>query len=170
MPVAGKTGSSSNYQDRWFVGCTPYYVAAVWTGYDMPERIHVSGNPAAQLWKKVMTPVHDGLPWEAFTYPYLGENTGIFGYDDSTLTDDDYLDNTDSEDNYGDGGSGTSSSRDNYIPGGNSREFKLRYGQRPVFRQWLSRRRGRQNELVSPRSLPKKDTFSVRFRVFHYLR
>ena len=117
MPVAGKTGSSSNYQDRWFVGCTPYYVAAVWTGYDMPERIHVSGNPAAQLWKKVMTPVHDGLPWEAFTYPYLGENTGIFGYDDSTLTDDDYLDNTDSEDNYGDG---TSSSRDNYIPGGNS--------------------------------------------------
>ena len=120
MPVAGKTGSSSNYQDRWFVGCTPYYVAAVWTGYDMPERIHVSGNPAAQLWKKVMTPVHDGLPWEAFTYPYLGENTGIFGYDDSTLTDDDYLDSTDSEDNYGDGGSGTSSSRDNYIPGGNS--------------------------------------------------
>ena len=120
MPVAGKTGSSSNYQDRWFVGCTPYYVAAVWTGYDMPERIHVSGNPAAQLWKKVMTPVHDGLPWEAFTYPYLGENTGIFGYDDSTLTDDDYLDNTDSEDNYGDGGSGTSSGRDNYIPGGNS--------------------------------------------------
>lgn len=120
MPVAGKTGSSSNYQDRWFVGCTPYYVAAVWTGYDMPERIHVSGNPAAQLWKKVMTPVHDGLPWEAFTYPYLGENTGIFGYDDSTLTDDDYLDDTDSEDNYGDGGGGTSSSRDNYIPGGNS--------------------------------------------------
>lgn len=120
MPVAGKTGSSSNYQDRWFVGCTPYYVAAVWTGYDMPERIHVSGNPAAQLWKKVMTPVHDGLPWEAFTYPYLGENTGIFGYDDSTLTDDDYLDNTDSEDNYGDGGSGTSSSSDNYIPNGNS--------------------------------------------------
>ena len=84
----------------------------------MPERIHVSGNPAAQLWKKVMTPVHDGLPWEAFTYPYLGENTGIFGYDDSTLTDDDYLDNTDSEDNYG--GSGTSSSSDNYIPNGNS--------------------------------------------------
>ena len=83
----------------------------------MPERIHVSGNPAAQLWKKVMTPVHDGLPWEAFTYPYLGENTGIFGYDDSTLTDDDYLDSTDSENNYGDG---TSSSRDNYIPGGNS--------------------------------------------------
>ena len=120
MPVAGKTGSSSNYQDRWFVGCTPYYVAAVWTGYDMPERIHASGNPAAQLWKKVMTPVHDGLPWEAFTYPYLGENTGIFGFDSSSLTDDDYLDDTSSEDNYGDGGSGTSSSRDNYIPNGNS--------------------------------------------------
>ena len=118
MPVAGKTGSSSNYQDRWFVGCTPYYVAAVWTGFDMPERIHASGNPAAQLWKKVMTPVHDGLPWENFTYPYLGENTGIFGFDSSSLTDDDFLDDTSSEDDYGN--SGTSSSRDNYIPNGNS--------------------------------------------------
>ena len=47
MPVAGKTGSSSNYQDRWFVGCTPYYVAAVWTGYDMPERIHARSKVPA---------------------------------------------------------------------------------------------------------------------------
>ena len=113
MPVAGKTGTSGNYQDRWFVGCTPYYVAAVWTGYDTPERIHVGGNPAAQLWKKVMTPVHDGLPWEAFTYPYLGPNTGIFGIEDKADigTGDEFLD----EDN---GFSSGGSSDDAYSGGG----------------------------------------------------
>ena len=91
VPVAGKTGSSGQYMDRWFVGCTPYYVAAVWTGYDEQEAIQVSGNPAAQLWKKVMSPLHDGLSWKSFTYPYLsGENTGIFGFTDEEQ--DDYLD------------------------------------------------------------------------------
>lgn len=91
VPVAGKTGSSGQYMDRWFVGCTPYYVAAVWTGYDTQEAIQVSGNPAAQLWKKVMSPLHDGLAWKSFTYPYLsGENTGIFGY--TTPEEDEFLD------------------------------------------------------------------------------
>ena len=42
MPVAGKTGTSGEYKDRWFVGCTPYYVAAVWTGFDTPARINIS--------------------------------------------------------------------------------------------------------------------------------
>ena len=39
MPVAGKTGTTQDRYDRWFVGYTPYYVAAVWTGYDQPEKI-----------------------------------------------------------------------------------------------------------------------------------
>ncbi len=85
MPVAGKTGTSGEYKDRWFVGCTPYYVAAVWTGFDTPARINVSGNPAARLWKSVMKPVHDGLPYRSFTYPYLGVNTGVFGITDADL-------------------------------------------------------------------------------------
>ena len=79
MPVAGKTGSSGDYYDRWFVGCTPYYVAAVWTGFDTPAKINASGNPAARLWRSVMKPIHDSLEYRSFTYPYLGENTGIFG-------------------------------------------------------------------------------------------
>ena len=49
MPVAGKTGTSGENKDRWFVGCTPYYVAAVWTGYDIPETINVWNNPAARI-------------------------------------------------------------------------------------------------------------------------
>ena len=81
-PVAGKTGTSTQYKDRWFVGCTPYYVAAVWTGFDTPEYIDASGNPAARLWRAVMAPIHESLPWKDFTYPYIGENTGIFGLDE----------------------------------------------------------------------------------------
>ena len=34
MTIAGKTGTTSENYDRYFVGYTPYYVAAVWTGYD----------------------------------------------------------------------------------------------------------------------------------------
>ena len=83
VPVAGKTGTSGDYKDRWFVGCTPYYVAAVWTGFDIPEVIHISGNPASRLWRKVMAPIHEGLGYTPFTYPQLGGNTGIFGVYDT---------------------------------------------------------------------------------------
>ncbi len=59
--VAGKTGTTSSNKDRWFCGYTGYYTAAVWCGYDQPEQIRMSGsNPAAQLFKKVMTPIHEG--------------------------------------------------------------------------------------------------------------
>lgn len=69
MTVAGKTGTTGSNNDRWFVGYTPYYTAAVWTGYDMPETIRMvnGGNPAAQLWNKVMSRVHEGLEYREFT-------------------------------------------------------------------------------------------------------
>jgi len=79
MPHAGKTGSSNDYCDRWFVGFTPYYVAAVWTGYDTPERMYVSGNPAAQIWKKIMYPLNDGLAYKDFKTPTIAAATNIFG-------------------------------------------------------------------------------------------
>ena len=79
MPHAGKTGSSSDYCDRWFVGFTPYYVAAVWTGYDTPARMYVTGNPAAQIWKKIMYPLNEGLEYKAFKTPTLSGPTNIFG-------------------------------------------------------------------------------------------
>ena len=79
MPVGGKTGTTTNNCDRWFVGFTPYYVAAVWTGYDMPEYMNFSGNPAAQIWKLVMDPIHKDLPTKSFPTPTIGSPTGIFG-------------------------------------------------------------------------------------------
>ncbi len=62
--IAGKTGTTSDNRDRWFCGYTTHYTAAVWVGYDQPEKIVVNGNPAARLWRKVMEPVHEGLPAE----------------------------------------------------------------------------------------------------------
>lgn len=69
MEVAGKTGTTTNNYDRWFVGYTPYYTAAVWTGYDQNERLKVTGNPAARLWKGVMSQVHEGLTYRGFAEP-----------------------------------------------------------------------------------------------------
>ncbi len=71
MTVAGKTGSTDQNKDRWFVGYTPYYTAAVWTGYDQQERVKTESgsNPAAVMWKKVMSQVHEGLENKDFPKP-----------------------------------------------------------------------------------------------------
>lgn len=68
MPTAGKTGASSNWCDRWFVGYTPYYVGAVWTGYNLPEYMG-SANPSTTLWKLVMQKVHENLEYRDFPVP-----------------------------------------------------------------------------------------------------
>lgn len=52
MTTAGKTGTTDTKDNRWFVGYTPYYTAAVWVGYETPERVPAPGNPAAQVFKK----------------------------------------------------------------------------------------------------------------------
>ena len=69
MMDAGKTGTTSENYDRWFVGYTPYYTAAVWTGYSQNEKMTTSGNPALRLWNKVMERVHDGLENRNFPEP-----------------------------------------------------------------------------------------------------
>ena len=67
MTVAGKTGTTNSNTDKWFVGYTPYYTAAVWVGYNTPERINTGGsNPAAIMWQKVMSQVHQGLSNASF--------------------------------------------------------------------------------------------------------
>ncbi len=57
--LAGKTGTTSHRNDLWFVGYSPYYTAAVWTGYDQLEPMRsFSHNPSCDLWKQVMSRVH----------------------------------------------------------------------------------------------------------------
>ena len=79
--VAGKTGSSGNNRDRWFVGMTPYYVAAVWTGHDIPVDNGVTwSSPACVIWRNIMQQVHEGLEYRSFTDPTsIGGDTQIFG-------------------------------------------------------------------------------------------
>lgn len=61
IKAAGKTGSSTGDKDRWFVGYTPYYLGAVWFGYDQPKTFYAPGNPSATIWRKVMSKVHENL-------------------------------------------------------------------------------------------------------------
>ena len=79
MPVAGKTGTTTDNRDRWFCGYTPYYTCAVWTGYDTPEYMSFSGNPATQIWQMVMESIHQDLNRKEFNISYGGSATGIFG-------------------------------------------------------------------------------------------
>jgi penicillin-binding protein 1A len=66
-PAAGKTGTTSDYRDAWFVGFTPDLVTAVWIGNDNYHRMNESygGNIPARIWAKFMkaalakTPKHD---------------------------------------------------------------------------------------------------------------
>ena len=66
VPAAAKTGTSNNDEDRWFVGYTPYYVGAVWFGYDQPKYISKSLSPALTTWEKVMNEIHKNLPKKSF--------------------------------------------------------------------------------------------------------
>lgn len=53
MPVAGKTGTTSNDVDFWFSGYTPYYTASIWMGYDINNTFN-GGNYHKIMWKKIM--------------------------------------------------------------------------------------------------------------------
>ncbi|MBZ2173639.1 PBP1A family penicillin-binding protein [Schnuerera sp. xch1] len=70
MPTAGKTGTTQDKADAWFVGYTPYYVTGLWIGNDSPQiKLNQGSTMAAQLWKIVMTKVHEGLEPKNFEQP-----------------------------------------------------------------------------------------------------
>ncbi len=79
--VAGKTGTTENYGDAWFVGYTPQYVAAVWVGYPdklIPMTTEFHGKPVAGgtypalIWKAFMQKALAKLPPATFTPPDYG--------------------------------------------------------------------------------------------------
>jgi penicillin-binding protein 1A len=63
IDIGGKTGTSQNYRDAWFVGFTAHYVAGVWLGNDdnTPTRNVTGGSLPALIWKDVMEPAHANL-------------------------------------------------------------------------------------------------------------
>ena len=61
VETAGKTGTTTSNTDIWFCGLTPEYSAAVWVGYKDNYRLDgLYGRNAANIWKIVMTRVHEG--------------------------------------------------------------------------------------------------------------
>lgn len=59
IDCAGKTGTTQNNYDRWFIGYTPYFIGGVWYGYEYPKALPSgTGNLCIEIWDEVMTILH----------------------------------------------------------------------------------------------------------------
>lgn len=71
MSAAGKSGTTSDTKDLWFVGFTPYYTMGIWSGFDdnsdLPDGIESNFHKA--IWKKIMSDLTDGKPDIGFNKP-----------------------------------------------------------------------------------------------------
>jgi penicillin-binding protein 1A len=71
-PVAGKTGTTNDIRDAWFIGFTPSLIAGVWIGFDQETTLgknEVGGRAAAPVWLYFMEKVMQHTPVEAFPTP-----------------------------------------------------------------------------------------------------
>ncbi|MFQ5457053.1 MAG: PBP1A family penicillin-binding protein [Myxococcota bacterium] len=69
-PIAGKTGTTNDYRDAWFVGYTPTRVGAAWIGFDDGRPLRLpSSSTALNLWASAMGPILDARPVRAFSVP-----------------------------------------------------------------------------------------------------
>lgn len=66
MPTGGKTGTTNDKKDIWFVGLTPYNVSALWYGYDTPKSLTGISVSTPRLWKNIMSKVMAGKPKKDF--------------------------------------------------------------------------------------------------------
>ena len=86
--VAGKTGTSSENKDAWFVGYTPQLSTAVWLGYADPRTITLDGvevtggGLASVIWKDYMEDALAGMPEEEFPEPVYAGTRARFGDDE----------------------------------------------------------------------------------------
>jgi penicillin-binding protein 1A len=76
LPAAGKTGTTNDYHDAWFVGFTPNLSAAVWVGFDRGQGMRdkngagiTGGRGAAPIWTEFMKQALAGEPPRAFPVP-----------------------------------------------------------------------------------------------------
>ena len=71
-PIAGKTGSTNNLYDAWFIGYTTKYITGVWVGFDHPKSIgkkETGAKAALPIWKTFMKDVLGGEPVRQFSIP-----------------------------------------------------------------------------------------------------
>jgi membrane peptidoglycan carboxypeptidase len=84
LPAAGKTGTTNDYHDVWFVGYTPSALTGVWMGFDQPREIisnGYAGELAVPLWSNVMAVATDGDKAESFKRP-----SGVVGVEICRIT------------------------------------------------------------------------------------
>jgi membrane carboxypeptidase/penicillin-binding protein len=76
-PAAGKTGTTNDYKDAWFVGYTPDLLAVVWVGFDGPKKIGLSGAEAAlPIWTEFMKNATASMPVTDFVAPLVNPDAG----------------------------------------------------------------------------------------------
>lgn len=69
MPIAGKTGTTSNNYDVWFSGFTPYYTASIWMGHDKNAELHFDKASHKLMWRDIMQEIHKNLAPREFERP-----------------------------------------------------------------------------------------------------
>ena len=74
MPVAGKTGTTTDSKDLTFVGYTPYYVCSIWLGYDtyddtVKNMSNVNQSQHIVIWRDIMSKIHQNLEVKDFEMP-----------------------------------------------------------------------------------------------------
>ena len=71
MSIAGKTGTTSDYNDVWFAGYTPYYTCTTWAGFDNNTKLSTPEEKALakSLWRKAMEEIHQNLENKEFKRP-----------------------------------------------------------------------------------------------------
>jgi penicillin-binding protein 1A len=84
LPAAGKTGTTNDYHDAWFLGYTPATVTGVWMGFDQPRQIIANGYAgeiAVPMWASIMSVATKGEKPESFKRP-----AGIVGVEICRIT------------------------------------------------------------------------------------
>ncbi|MCH5212226.1 MAG: PBP1A family penicillin-binding protein [Oscillospiraceae bacterium] len=80
MPTYGKTGTTDDNFDKWFVGFTPYYVGACWFGFDTPSNLAkagITGNPCLSAWKKVFDKLSENQSYKTISKPSSVVETNV---------------------------------------------------------------------------------------------
>lgn len=94
-PAAGKTGTTNDLHDAWFMGYTPDYIAGAWVGYDQERPLgkkETGSRAASPIWLDFMKAAHQGLPVKVFQVPRgvvfskIDAETGLLPATDSEQT------------------------------------------------------------------------------------
>ena len=89
-PIAGKTGTTDNYYDAWFVGYSPLLTTGVWVGFEKERSLgrgEVGGKSALPIWARYMKEAHKNLPFMEFPVPEGIVFAEIDGRDGKLATD-----------------------------------------------------------------------------------